>query len=570
MLRTTVRAFLRRGTQTVAALLAGLALVAPLRAFGADARGVVLLPCVGDCDGNGVVMVNELIRGVEIALGNADVEECPAFDVNEDGMVTLNELIAAVNSALSGCIAGEPSPTPSDTPVAPTATSTPATSDTPDATATRTAVGTPTGTPTPAATDTPRSTATVSATRTATGPTATRTRTGTVTQTGTITQTPSRTLTPSRTGTGTQTPTVTRTRPATRTGTRTETPSITRTPSRTGSPTRTRTGSITPNTQTPTRTGQTPGTPGTPGTPTRTATITRTPAPGTRTQTGTRTATGTRTKTGTRTSSPTATTTRTGTPTRSLTPTRTITGTRTTTGTRTGTPTRTAAPSTRTLTPSRTGTPTRTITRTPSITPTFQIIGPTVTYMGLARADGQPVPSAGTAPDGTRIFERQVAQGFFVIVEVREGMSRLPPATSTFNSNPNDPNTLPAFQIFPSRALGNGSAAICDDGPSPPPGGVPAVNPPMFGGSQESANAINDLACRFSARINPMGEDACTRNAFQEASFVSPQSKMQFCPVVGIGSEIAFPIGDTRLFARVLDVAGQPGMPASIIVRVLP
>jgi hypothetical protein len=59
--------------------------------------------CVGDCDGNDVVTVDELVRGVNIALGFAEVEECPAFDENEDGSVTVDELVEAVNAALTGC-----------------------------------------------------------------------------------------------------------------------------------------------------------------------------------------------------------------------------------------------------------------------------------------------------------------------------------------------------------------------------------------------------------------------------------------------------------------------------------
>ena len=43
---------------------------------------------------------------------------------------------------------------------------------------------------------------------------------------------------------------------------------------------------------------------------------------------------------------------------------------------------------------------------------------------------------------------------------------------------------------------------------------------------------------------------------------------VQFCPTVGIGAELAFPQGETRLTAIVKDDFGQPGLPASIIVRV--
>jgi len=60
-------------------------------------------PCVGDCDGNGTVAINELIRGVNIALGNANVSTCSAMDANGNGIVAINELIQGVNNALNGC-----------------------------------------------------------------------------------------------------------------------------------------------------------------------------------------------------------------------------------------------------------------------------------------------------------------------------------------------------------------------------------------------------------------------------------------------------------------------------------
>ncbi len=58
--------------------------------------------CTGDCNGDGVVAINELILGVNIALG-APVAGCAAIDTNGDGEVAINELIAAVGRALSGC-----------------------------------------------------------------------------------------------------------------------------------------------------------------------------------------------------------------------------------------------------------------------------------------------------------------------------------------------------------------------------------------------------------------------------------------------------------------------------------
>jgi hypothetical protein len=59
--------------------------------------------CTGDCDGDAAVTVAELIRGVNIALGNAPAESCPAFDRNGDDAVAIDELVAAVNAALDGC-----------------------------------------------------------------------------------------------------------------------------------------------------------------------------------------------------------------------------------------------------------------------------------------------------------------------------------------------------------------------------------------------------------------------------------------------------------------------------------
>jgi len=61
------------------------------------------LACVGDCNGDGSVAINELIVGVNIALGNAPVDDCASFDGNDNGSVAINELIAAVNAAQTRC-----------------------------------------------------------------------------------------------------------------------------------------------------------------------------------------------------------------------------------------------------------------------------------------------------------------------------------------------------------------------------------------------------------------------------------------------------------------------------------
>lgn len=59
--------------------------------------------CPGDCNGVGGVTVNELVLGVNIALGLTGPGVCPAFDSDASGTVSISELIAAVNAALNGC-----------------------------------------------------------------------------------------------------------------------------------------------------------------------------------------------------------------------------------------------------------------------------------------------------------------------------------------------------------------------------------------------------------------------------------------------------------------------------------
>jgi len=49
------------------------------------------------------VTVDELIVGVNLFLGELPLDACPAFDVNGDGVVLVNEVVAGVNSALGAC-----------------------------------------------------------------------------------------------------------------------------------------------------------------------------------------------------------------------------------------------------------------------------------------------------------------------------------------------------------------------------------------------------------------------------------------------------------------------------------
>jgi len=59
--------------------------------------------CVGDCTNNRLVTVDEIITGVHIALGAGSLEQCRSFDDDGNHQVTVDELLIAVNSGLSGC-----------------------------------------------------------------------------------------------------------------------------------------------------------------------------------------------------------------------------------------------------------------------------------------------------------------------------------------------------------------------------------------------------------------------------------------------------------------------------------
>ncbi len=63
----------------------------------------VVSRCEGDCDGNGLVTIDELVTMVGVALELRSVTDCLAGDRDGNGLVTVDEIIAAVNRALLGC-----------------------------------------------------------------------------------------------------------------------------------------------------------------------------------------------------------------------------------------------------------------------------------------------------------------------------------------------------------------------------------------------------------------------------------------------------------------------------------
>jgi hypothetical protein len=78
-------------------------LPSPTNTVAAPTATATALPCSGDCDGNRVVSIEELVAAVRVALGQAGVAICPA--ANSDGglSIEIQELIRAVRNALDGC-----------------------------------------------------------------------------------------------------------------------------------------------------------------------------------------------------------------------------------------------------------------------------------------------------------------------------------------------------------------------------------------------------------------------------------------------------------------------------------
>jgi hypothetical protein len=66
-----------------------------------------LQPCLPTLSARraGNVTVDDLVRVINIALGQAVLSSCDRADVNRDGLITIDELLKSVNAALNGCVA---------------------------------------------------------------------------------------------------------------------------------------------------------------------------------------------------------------------------------------------------------------------------------------------------------------------------------------------------------------------------------------------------------------------------------------------------------------------------------
>lgn len=180
--------------------------------------------------------------------------------------------------------------------------------------------------------------------------------------------------------------------------------------------------------------------------------------------------------------------------------------------------------------------------------------GPTVTFVGLATADGrllQPVAYA----EGLPVYQRAVGSGFLLVVEGRAGLSGRPVGNATFRPDSNVADGRPDLQVLFSRPLGDGSADVCL-------GGVPAVVPPDYRPQRLVTDALNDIGCNFSLS----SQSTCVVNSFGQPTFAVAGSQIQFCAT--LARTLAFPAGDTTVTVRLRDTAGFVGMARQIIVRV--
>jgi len=76
----------------------------PLTAFFLSLGAVSpLSACVGDCNEDGVVTIDELILCADIALRSRSVDLCSIADANKDERIGIDEVVQAVDNTLNGC-----------------------------------------------------------------------------------------------------------------------------------------------------------------------------------------------------------------------------------------------------------------------------------------------------------------------------------------------------------------------------------------------------------------------------------------------------------------------------------
>jgi len=191
-----------------------------------------------------------------------------------------------------------------------------------------------------------------------------------------------------------------------------------------------------------------------------------------------------------------------------------------------------------------------------------KLVGPEVTFAGIARADGKPIEKDSVTKSGIPVYLNFVGSGFMLVIEAKPGFSHLEVGKSIFRYEPDDPTARPDLEVQVDRALGDGSKDVCDARP-PKFGGIPAIKPANFAETADITAAINDMSCRF--EVFGESEYSCTVNNAGEFKFLNDKSEVQFCMVVA--RKWNFPEGDTTVSVRLRDSDGNPGPVSQFILR---
>lgn len=201
-----------------------------------------------------------------------------------------------------------------------------------------------------------------------------------------------------------------------------------------------------------------------------------------------------------------------------------------------------------------------------------------MTYLGvMSRVDGC-LCCNGSCPNGTptpvfddqhrQVFQLNTGQGL-IVVEGGVGLGQVTPGTS-LQSGP--PDNRPDLQIETTQAMGNGSAAVCDTGPTSTGGGgvFPILVPDFTLESNPQPNpgtitgALADFACRF--EYHPAGALCTSFGDLATQRYLGSGSILQFCDA--ISANAAFLPGESIVTVRLRDINGSTGPTAQIVVRV--
>jgi hypothetical protein len=201
------------------------------------------------------------------------------------------------------------------------------------------------------------------------------------------------------------------------------------------------------------------------------------------------------------------------------------------------------------------------VTPAPTATP----VAPQITYFGIAAASDAVLTSTDHDAAGRPVFAPPGGAGISIVVEARRGGRAL--VRTTYDPS----GGARGLDMLVSRPLGNGSLAVCDT--TPPQGGVPGTDPPVFSDDPAVVEAIDDLGCRVNdetgGAAGRTAENACTRvPPGDDYEFIDADSDLQYC--LPIAAAWSFPVGDTIVAARVRDAAGVVSDTRQIVVRVNP